>query len=175
MDAGKIVRRFLVPSPAITLYYLIKFGAKISPKAEVELSSFFTIGRQSVISSFTKIKASEGPLKIGSHVSISTGCFISSHTGGLEIGDYCLVGPNVTIVGNNYNYSKIDVPLEQQGIISKGIRIGSNVWLGAGVCVLDGVTVGDNCIITPNSVISSNIPSGAIASGQPAKVIFKRR
>lgn len=175
MKASKIVRRFLVPSPVITLFYLVKSGAKISPKAEVEFSSFLTIGRQSVISSFTKIKASEGPLKIGSNVSISTGCFISSHTGGLEIGDHCLVGPNVTIVGNNYNYSKIDVPLEQQGIISKGIKIGRNVWLGAGVCVLDGATIEDNCIITPNSVVSSNIPAGAIASGQPAKVIFKRR
>ncbi|MGR3276576.1 acyltransferase [Acaryochloris marina NIES-2412] len=175
MDLGKVIRRFLVPAPVITFYYLFKSGAKVSPKAEVELSQYLEIGDKSVVSSFTKIKASDGPLKIGSHVSISTSCFISSHTGGVEIGDHCLIGPNVSIVGNNYNYDQIEVPLEEQGIVSKGIKIGRNVWLGAGVSVLDGAVIGDNTIITPNSVVSSKIPSGTIASGIPAKVIFKRR
>lgn len=175
MDASKIVRRFLVPSPAITLYYLAKSGAKISPKAEVELSPHFAIGRQSVVSSFTKIKSSDGPLKIGSNVSISTGCFISSQYGGLEIGDHCLIGPNVSIIGNNYKYTELDTPLENQGITSKGIAIGRNVWIGAGCVILDGATIGNNVIITPNSVVSSKLPDNTIASGTPAKVIFKRR
>lgn len=175
MDLGKVIRRFLVPAPAVTFYYLLKSGAKVSPKAEVELSQYLEIGDKSVVSSFTKIKASDGPLKIGSQVSISTGCFISSHYGGVEIGDHCLIGPNVSIVGNNYHYDQIEIPLEEQGVVSKGIEIGRNVWLGAGVCVLDGATIGDNTIITPNSVVSSNIPAGTIASGIPAKVIFKSR
>ena len=44
----------------------------ISPKAEVEITSNLSIGRESIISSFTKVKSVEGPLTIGRNVEIST-------------------------------------------------------------------------------------------------------
>ncbi len=147
----------------------------VSPKAEVELSPFLTIGRKTQISSFCKIKASDGPLAIGSNVSIGTCCFIASHKMGIEIGDYCLISPNVAIIGNDYKYDRLDVPICMQEQTSKGIKIGNNVWIGAGAVVLDGVTIGDNVIIAPNSVVSKKVPDNAIIQGNPAKVIFTRR
>ncbi|NES92414.1 hypothetical protein [Okeania sp. SIO2B9] len=104
MKIGKVIRRFLIPAPIVTIYYLLKYGAKVSPKAEVELSDLLTIGKDTEIGSFTKIKAADGVLKIGENVSIATGCFISSHHKGLEIGDYSMIGPNTSIIGNNYRY-----------------------------------------------------------------------
>ncbi|MGB7439933.1 MAG: acyltransferase [Coleofasciculaceae cyanobacterium] len=176
MKLGKVLRRFLVPAPIVTLYYLSKYGCKISLKAEVELSPFLTIGKNTVISSFTKVKASDGSLKIGANVSIATGCFISSYDKGLEIGDDCMVGPNTCIIANNYRYDKIDVPIQEQGAISKkGVKIANNVWIGANCCILDGADIGSGVIISPNSVVSSKIPSNTIVMGNPAKVIFKRR
>ena len=175
MRLKKIIRRFLVPSFLITIIYLIKYRCKISPKAEVELSSLLTIGRKTQISSFCKIKATDGPLTIGSNVSIGTCCFISSDKMGVEIGDYCLISPNVAIVGNNYKYDKLDVPICMQEKTSKGIRIGNNVWIGANTTILDGVTIGHNVIVSPNSVVSRKIPDNTIIQGNPAKVIFTRR
>ena len=176
MKIVKVIRRFLIPAPIVTLYYLLKDGAKVSPKAEVELSDLLRIGKNTRISSFVKIKASEGPLNIGVNVLIATGCFISSHEKGLDIGDDSMIGPNTSIIANNYNYDKLDVPIQEQGTICKhGIKIANNVWIGAGCCILDGADIGSGVIVAPNSVVSSKIPENTIVMGNPAKVIFKRR
>jgi len=173
---GTVLRRFLIPRLLITLWGYLKYGCMISPKAEVEITSRLSIGRGSIISSFTKIKATVGPLRIGKNVEISNGCVITSHDTGTYIGDDCLIGPNVSIIGNNYHYDRLDVPIRLQGKSSaKGIRIADNVWLGAGCVVLDGADIGAGAILTPNSVVSGHIPANAIAQGNPAKVIFTRR
>jgi len=176
MKAAVALRRFLTPRILVTIWGYLKYGCMISPKAEVEITFQLSIGRGSIISSFTKVKASDGPLKIGRNVEISNGCVISSFTAGTFIGDDCLVGPNCSIIGNNYHYDRLDVPIRLQGKFSaKGIRIAENVWLGSGCVVLDGADIGAGTIVTPNSVISGRIPANSIATGNPAKVIFTRR
>ena len=175
MNQRKLIQRFLVPSFVVTLIYFRKFGCKISPRAEVELSKRLIIGSGTEIGSFTKIKATDGDLIIGKNVSIATGCFISADHGGVQIGDYTMIGPNVCIVGNDYRYDKLDVPIAHQEKTSKGIAIGKDVWIGVGCVVMDGVTIGDHCIITPNSVVTKSLPSRSIAQGIPAASIFERR
>ena len=175
MRLKKIIQRFLVPSSIVTLVYLWKFKCKVSPRAEVELSNNLRIGVGTEIGSFAKIKATEGELSIGSNVSIGTCCFISADVGGVIIGDDCMIGPNVSIVGNDYRYDRIDIPVSQQEKTSKGIIIGQDVWIGAGVIVTDGVHIGDHCIIAPNSVVSRSIEAMQIAQGSPATTIFERR
>jgi acetyltransferase-like isoleucine patch superfamily enzyme len=139
------------------------------------MSPHLTFGRNTQVSSFCKIKASDGPVAIGQEVSIGASCFISSDRMGVKIGDYCLIGPNVSIIGNNYNYDRLDIPICRQGTQSAGISIEDNVWIGAGTVVLDGASIGQGAIIAPNSVVSARIPENTIAQGNPAKVIFKRR
>jgi acetyltransferase-like isoleucine patch superfamily enzyme len=175
MRLGTVVRRFLVPGPVVTLWALAKYGCRISPKAEVEITPWLAIGAKSVIGSFTKVKASDGPLRIGRHVEIANGCVITSHAAGLEIGDDCLIGPNVSILGNNYRYDRLDVPIRLQEKVSKGIRIGANVWIGANCVILDGADIGAGSILTPGAVVSGKIPENSIVQGNPAKVIFTRR
>lgn len=176
MNLGTLVRRFLTPGLFNTLRGYLKYGCLISPKAEVEITRHLQIGRKSVVSSFTKIKATDGPLRIGRHVEISNGCVLTSHTGGVEIGDDCLIGPNVSIIGNNYRYDRLDVLIRLQEKVSpKGIRVGHNVWIGAGCVLLDGADIGSGTILTPNSVVSGKLPENSIAQGNPAKVIFTRR
>jgi len=175
MTIGSFARRFLLPRWCVSLFYFLKYRCRISTRAEVEMSSLLRIGRHSEISSFTKIKASYGPLKIGRNCFIGAGCFIASHRGGLEIGDDCLISPNVTILSSNYNYRQLDVAIWRQGCSSRGVRIGSNVWIGSGACILDGSVIGSGVIVTPNSVVSGRVPDHAIVQGNPAKIIFTRR
>ena len=175
MRTSDLLRRFLVPAPVVTLYYLAKYGCKISTRAEVELTPNLTIGQGSQISSFVKIKASNGRLVIGERVMIATGVFIDAHAGGLAIGDDSMVGPNCVLVSVNYRYDRLDVPIQRQAKISKGIRVGRDVWLGANVVVLDGAAIGDHTIVGPGSVVTGQLPDRVIASGSPAKVLFKRR
>jgi acetyltransferase-like isoleucine patch superfamily enzyme len=49
--------------------------------------------------------------------------------------------------------------------------IGDQVWLGMNVVVLKGVTIGAGAVIAANSLVVSDIPSGCLAAGQPAKVL----
>lgn len=175
MRLGTALRRFLLPAPAVTALFMLKYRALVSTKAEVEYHPNLKLGRGTQISSFVKVKASDGPLSIGANVSIGTGVFLSSHTGGLHIGDDCLISPNVTIIASNYRYDDLTRPMVRQAIVSKGIKIGNNVWIGANASVLDGAEIGAGAIISPNSLVSGKIPENAIASGVPAKVVFTRR
>ena len=54
--------------------------------------------------------------------------------------------------------------------IHKEIRIGDNVWVGAGVIVLPGCRIGNNSVIAAGSVVCSDIPDNCMAAGVPAKV-----
>jgi acetyltransferase-like isoleucine patch superfamily enzyme len=164
----------LAPGSAISLLYFLKFRCFVSIRAEVEFTKHITIGRGTRISSFCRIKAS-GPLSIGRDVSITNGTCIAASGIGIEIGDDCLISPNVTILSANYRHSELDRPIRHQGMTSKGVTIGNNVWLGAGVVVLDGSVIGDGTIVAPNSVVSSRLPANSIAQGNPARVIFTRR
>lgn len=54
--------------------------------------------------------------------------------------------------------------------IHKEIRIGDNVWVGAGVIVLPGCRIGNNSVIAAGAVVCSDIPDNCMAAGVPAKV-----
>ncbi len=51
------------------------------------------------------------------------------------------------------------------------IKIGSNVFIGAGVTILPGVTIGNNVIVGAASVVTKDIPSNSVVAGVPAKQI----
>src|SRR4028118_1649803 len=106
MKLGTILRRFLTPGFVVTLQGLSKFGAKISPKAEVEVTPNLRIGRKSVVSSWVKIKSEAGPLYIGSNVEISNFCVITSHTAGSYIGDDPLIGPHGPTTANTHSTTR---------------------------------------------------------------------
>lgn len=170
----KLIRRFLVPQVVTCFYYLIKYRAKISFRAEVELSPNLVMGRGCTISSFSKFKASDGPLELGRRCGFATGCFISTGEKGIIIGDNLVCGPNVVITASNYIHDRLDVHIEDQGHTSKGVRIGNNVWIGANSVILDGSVLGDNTIVVANSMVNRRYPANAIIQGSPAKVILKR-
>ncbi|WP_299656584.1 acyltransferase [uncultured Jannaschia sp.] len=176
MKLGVALRRFAVPRIAVTVFHLIRNRAFVSPRSEVELSRLLTIGRKAQVGSFVKIKASDGPVTIGARTDIACGCWIGGHANGITIGDDCLLGPNVSIVGVNYRYDRVDQTMREQGHVSAGpITIGNNVWIGAGAIILDGARIGDGVIVSPNSIVSGTIPELAIVQGNPAKVVFVRR
>jgi acetyltransferase-like isoleucine patch superfamily enzyme len=169
-----VVRRALIPTTLIRLFYFWKHRSIISGRAEVDLVSTTAWGRGCVISAFTKIKIN-GPFVMGRRVQIATGCFIGVGKGGLTMGDDVLISPNCTIIASNYRFDRLDVPLPEQGTVSKGIRIGDRVWLGSNSVVLDGATIGDNVIVSAGAVVSGTVAPNSIVQGNPSKVIFTRR
>jgi acetyltransferase-like isoleucine patch superfamily enzyme len=49
--------------------------------------------------------------------------------------------------------------------------IGRNCFVGAHAIVMPGVRVGDECIVGAGAVVTSDVPSGSIVGGNPARVI----
>jgi acetyltransferase-like isoleucine patch superfamily enzyme len=174
MRATALIRRFFVPSFAVTILCWFRFRCFVSPRAEVELSPLLKIGKGTQIGSFTKLKAAEGPMEIGEHVVIGTGCCISSDKGGVEIGDYSMCGPNVSIVGNSYRYDRTDIPMALQEKNSEGIRIGRDVWIGAGATVLDGARIGEGAIVSAGSLLNGEVQPYTVVVGVPARPIAVR-
>ena len=50
------------------------------------------------------------------------------------------------------------------------VTIGSNVWIGSGAIILPGVSIGDDAVIGAGSVVTRDVPPGATAVGNPARV-----
>lgn len=73
-----------------------------------------------------------------------------------SVGKYCIANSGV-IVGDN-NRGEMAV-------------IGDNVDLTVGCKIIGGVTIGDNVTVAPNSVVVKDVPSYAVVSGIPAKIL----
>jgi len=50
------------------------------------------------------------------------------------------------------------------------VRIGCNVWIGAGALILPGVNIGDDALVGAGSVVTRDVPAGATVFGNPARV-----
>ena len=89
--------------------------------------------------------------------------------GEIYIGDYTMIGPNVTIATAGH---PVLPELRQEAYqFNIPVHIGRNVWIGAGVIILPGVTVGDNTVIGAGSVVTKDIPSDVVAVGNPCRVL----
>jgi len=175
MKLGKLIRRFLIPSTIVSGIYWLKFRCLISPRAEVDFSPLLKVGRGTRISSFCKIKAVDGPVQIGRHVSIGANCSIGGSPGGVIIGDYCLLGPGVMVMTNNYRYDRLDLPIYKQGTTSTGVVIGDDVWIGANSTVLDGVRIGKGCVVGAGAIVRENLPDYTVAISHQRLVMLPRQ
>ena len=108
-------------------------------------------------------------VKLGKNVFINYGLTILD-TAMVEIGDGCMLGPNVEIITVTHPVDDYEMRAGGWEIAHK-VTIGKNVWFGAGVTVLPGVTIGDNAVIGARSVVTKDIPANAIAVGSPARVV----
>lgn len=89
----------------------------------------------------------------------------------LEIGDYCKITPNVTILTHDYSRSVLRRVYGEILAEAGKTVIGNNVFIGMNSIILMGAKIGDNVIIGAGSVVSGTIPSNCVAAGNPAKVI----
>lgn len=87
----------------------------------------------------------------------------------IYVGDSVMFGPNVTLATAGH---PIDPDLRRKvAQFNLPVRIGNNVWIGAGAVVLPGVTIGDDSVIGAGSIVTKDIPAGVVAVGNPCRVL----
>jgi acetyltransferase-like isoleucine patch superfamily enzyme len=121
------------------------------------------------------VQSKEGDIEIGVSVSVGANSTIVSWSG-IRIGDGALIAGGCSLSAGRFDFDDLTRSIAQQDSYSTGpIVIDENVWLATRVTILDGVHIGKGSIISAGSVVTGNIPPGAVAHGNPAKVVFTRR
>lgn len=109
------------------------------------------------------------PLTIGDDFYVGARCYFNG-VAGLAIGDRVTFAVGVMIFTdsgpNTSPWLQQHYPIE-----AAPVRIGSDVWIGAGAILLPGAVIGEKCVIGAGSVVKGEIPAGSVAVGSPAKVI----
>jgi acetyltransferase-like isoleucine patch superfamily enzyme len=121
------------------------------------------------------VQSKEGDIEIGKSVSIGTNSTIVSWSG-IRIGNGALIAGGCSLSAGRFDFDDLNRSIAEQDSYSTGpIVIDENAWIATRVTILDGVHMGKGSIISAGSVVTGNIPPGAVAHGNPAKVVFTRR
>ena len=107
----------------------------------------------------------------GTYVNRYTMFDVSEH---VSVGENCMIGPHCYVTDHDHGYDA-GAPIGQQPLQAIPVRIGRDVWLGAGVIVLKGVTIGDGAVIGAGAVVTKDVPPGAVFAGVPARQIGHRQ
>ena len=111
-------------------------------------------------------------VEIGDNSGIGINCLIPHN---IIIGKNVMMGPDVIILSHNHNFSRIDVPMNSQGMQEDLINIiEDDVWIGTRAIIMPGIKISEGSIIGAGSVVTKDVPPYSIVGGNPAKLIRKR-
>ena len=178
-------KSFVHPSSTIKCSSKIKFGRNFSVGKYCYVDALsckgLICGNNVSMGYFTHIELT-GSLKllgqgmiVGNNVGLGSHGHYGSGAGLLEIGDNTIFGNYVSIHPENHNFSDLSIPIRNQGVNGKGVKIGNDCWIGAKVTILDGSVIGDHSIVAAGAVVAGKFPPYSIIGGVPAKIIKMRK
>lgn len=115
----------------------------------------------------------ESGIQLGNHVAINFNCYFDG-SGGIEIGDYSIFGPNVVVLSSTHRFDVPDTPIQRSGKHFARTVIGQDVWVGANVVIRAGVRIGSGSIIAAGSVVTRDVASESVVGGVPARLLRRR-
>lgn len=139
----------------------------------VHLGDGVLIGRNGRIECTGSVSHIGKGISIGPRTTFGADCYFGA-AGGITIGSDVIAGQNIRFHSENHLFARTDVLIRKQGVTQKGIRVGSNCWIGAGAVFLDGAEVGDGCVVAANAVVTRQFPDNVVIGGVPARVLKPR-
>jgi acetyltransferase-like isoleucine patch superfamily enzyme len=115
-----------------------------------------------------------GPVSLGAHVSINPYATLDGGRKGITVGAGSRIATRAMLFAFDHGVAP-DRPVREQGVRSKGIVVGEDVWIGAGATVTDGVRIGDYAVVGAGAVVTRDVPAWAVVGGVPARMLFDRR
>ena len=147
-------------------------GSKIYHSVRMDTPPYrrFWLGRHSVIESFCCINNAVGDVTIGDYTRIG---IHNTIIGPVCIGNHVNLAQGITVTALNHNFEDASKRIDEQGISTKPVVIGDDVWIGANAVILPGVTIGSHCVVAAGAVVTKDVPDNCVVGGVPAKVIKK--
>lgn len=113
-------------------------------------------------------------LFVGSNCNFARRVYITAG-GGVHIGDWVGIGPDVKIWSVNHRFSDPDSPWANQGWEQKEVTIEDDVWIGANSFIMPGVRIGKGAVISACTVVVKSVPPYAVLAGNPGRVVGWRK
>src|SRR4051794_37828811 len=150
----------------------------------IEQNEAHSLGEGCFISDLASIGNDE--LRLGDRTYVAAGayltgsltagrdCTINPYTvlrGRVRLGDAVRIGAHTSLLGFNHTMTDPDIEVFRQPLTTRGITVGSDVWIGSQAVVLDGVDLGDRSVIAAGAVVTKDVPAGAVVGGNPARLL----
>ena len=145
-------------------------GSKIYHSVRMDTPPYrkFSLGRRSVVESYACINNAVGDVIIGDHTRIGLHCTV---IGPVTIGSHVNLAQGITITALNHSFEDATKRIDEQGITTKQVVIGDDVWIGTNAAILPGVTIGRHSVVAAGAVVTKDVPEHSLVAGVPAKII----
>ena len=145
-------------------------GSKIYCSVRMDTPPYrqFSLGKRSVVESFCCINNAVGDVLIGDNTRIGIHCTV---IGPVTIGSHVNLAQGITVTALNHNFEDTTKRIDEQGVSTRPVVIGDDVWIGANAVILPGVTIGHHSVVAAGAVVTKDVPSNTVVGGVPAKEI----
>lgn len=175
---------FLLKIIAYKIYYgrqleltSIRVGMEKGAILTIAKGASIKLGSDVYIKRDTEIDARPGSrITIGNNVFMNRRCILVAMEE-ISIGDHSLFGVDVVVYDNNHKFDDPDPErlIQDQGVDTKAVRIGSNCWIGSGAFIGAGGGVGNNSIVAAHTVLVKQVPQNSIVRSRHELLIKSRR
>jgi acetyltransferase-like isoleucine patch superfamily enzyme len=147
-------------------------GSKIYGSVRMDTPPYrkFSLGKRSVVESFSCINNAVGDVVIGDYTRIG---IHNTIIGPVTIGSHVNLAQGITVTALNHNFENTNERIDLQGVTTKQVVINDDVWIGANAVILPGVTIGRHAVVAAGAVVTTDVPENTVVGGVTAK-IFKR-
>lgn len=157
----------------------VGINVQISKKASIYNPAQISIGNNVRIDDFAVLSAGEQGIVIGNNVHIAGFCGLVGNAE-IRMDDFSGLSSRVFIYSSSDDYSGASltnptVPGELRNVLSAKVHLGKHVIVGTCATILPGITIGKGSAIGAYCLVNKDIPEGVIATGQPCRVIKKRK
>ena len=158
----------------------IQFGSNVTIENHVAIDGYaknkLVFGNNVKIGAYSWISCTSHLSKYGKGITIGNNSAFGRFTefgaaGGIQIGNDVIAGSYISFHSENHVFDDTSLLIREQGVTSKGIQIGNNVWIGAKATFLDGTVVGNNSVVAAGAVVNGVFPDNVVLGGVPAKII----
>jgi maltose O-acetyltransferase len=106
-------------------------------------------------------------IRLGANAFLNYNCVILDVVE-VSIGEGAQIGPAVQIYAADHPRD----PAQRRAgwEFGRPVRIGRFAWIGGGAIILPGISIGEDAVVGAGSVVTGDVPAGATAMGNPARI-----